>query len=278
MKLSIIIVNYNHKYFPRICLEYVEKSKIDFPYEIIFIDNASSDESVNFLEEAAKKDRIKLVKSPKNIGFGQGNNLGVKNAKGEFILIMNPDIFVSENSINKMVSYLEKNPEIAILGPKLVYHNGQIQESCRRFMTFSDLIIKRTFLKHFSSLKKRVENYLMKDFDHNKVCDVDFLVGACYLMRKKVFDKLCGFDKRYFLFMEDVDLCRRVHQEGYKVVYYPEAEMIHSHKRLSDGPTIRLFFKKVFWHHLISSFKYFWKWRKAKSEIRISKLEINTKF
>lgn len=273
MKLSIIIVNYNYKYFPLICLEYIEKSKINFPYEIIFVDNASSDESVSFLEKANREERIKLIKSAKNLGFGQGNNLGVKNAKGEFILIMNPDIFVAENTADKMVSYLEKHPEIAILGPKLVYHNGQIQESCRRFMTFSDLIIKRTFLKRFPVFKKRVGNYLMKDFDHSKICAVDFLVGACYLMRKKVFDELSGFDKRYFLFMEDVDLCQKAHLKGYKVVYFPEAEFIHSHKRLSDGSVLRLIFRKVFWHHLISSLKYFWRWRGVSTKSQASNLK-----
>ncbi|MBI5754648.1 glycosyltransferase family 2 protein, partial [Candidatus Peregrinibacteria bacterium] len=147
------------------------------------------------------------------------------------------------------------------LGPKIVYHDGAIQPSCRRFMTFSDLIIKRTVLKHFSPLQERLRQYIMQDFHHNAVSDVDLLVGACFLMRKEVFERVGGFDKRYFLFMEDFDLCQKIHLENLRVVYFPKTTVTHYHKRLSDGNMVKLLFQKPFWHHLISSAKYFWRWR-----------------
>lgn len=263
MKLSAIIVNHNQKYFPRMCIEALKKSELGFEYEIIVVDNASKDESLGYLEEMAEKKEIKLIKSKKNLGYGKGNNLGVKEAKGKFILILNPDVFVQNGAISKMVSYLEKQEEIGILGPKIIYHNGKIQESCRRFMTFTDLIIKRTFLKRLPRFKERLRKYIMQDFDHEKTQKVDLLCGACFLMRKAVFDKLGGFDKRYFLFMEDFDLCQKAHREGLKVVYYPDAKVTHFHKRLSDGSLFKLLFRRVFWHHVVSSMKYFWRWRKT---------------
>ncbi len=101
----------------------------------------------------------------------------------------------------------------------------------------------------------------MKDFDHNKIQEVDLLVGAFLLIPKRVFDEVDGFDERFFLFLEDFDLCRKVKKHGYKIIYYPEVEAVHYHKRLSEGSIFGQLTRKVFWVHVISSLKYFWKWR-----------------
>ncbi len=264
--LSVVIVNYNHKYFPRMALSALEASKTDFPFEIIFVDNASKeDESVQFLKKAEREKRIILIESKKNVGFGAGNNLGFEKMKGEYVFIHNPDVTVTEDALQKMVDYLEAHPDVGLLGPKLVYYNGAVQESCRRFMTFTDLIIKRTFLHHFEPWKSRFKTYLMHDFDHNKVQEVDLITGAAMMGRTDfLWRYLGGFDKRYFLFMEDFDLCQRVHQAGKKVVYYPEVALLHYHKRLSGGSFFGQFFKRVFWLHLASSFKYFRRWRRKR--------------
>ncbi len=262
--LSVVIVNYNHKYFPRLALEALEQSKTTFPFEVIFVDNASDpeDESVSFLRKAAKEKRVTLIESKKNIGFGAGNNLGIKKAQGEYILIHNPDTTVSDSSLQKMVSYLKNHSEIGLLGPKLIYSNGDIQESCRRFMTFTDLIIKRTPLKKFNPWKARLRKYLMHDFNHNKTQEVDLITGAMMLARKDfLWGELKGFDEWYFLFMEDFDLCQRTWKAGKSVVYFPEVEILHYHKRLSDGGILSQFCKRTFWLHLASSIKYFWRWR-----------------
>jgi len=263
MKLSVIIVNYNHKYFPRLAIEALEKSKTDFEFEIIVVDNNSSDEeSMHFLEKAQKEMRITLIKSPKNIGFGQGNNMGAKVASGEYIFIHNPDVTVKEDSLQKMIDYISQNTDIGLMGPKLVYSSGKVQESCRRHMGFFDLILNRTFLGKLPIFKDRVKKYLMEDFDHNKIQDVDLVTGAAMMIPRKVFEEVKGFDKRYFLFMEDFDLSKEIRKAGYKVVYFPSVELRHYHKRLSQGSTIKLLGKKVFWLHIASAIKYFWKWRK----------------
>jgi N-acetylglucosaminyl-diphospho-decaprenol L-rhamnosyltransferase len=259
--VSAVMLNYNSKYFPKMCVEAFSNSKVDFKYEIIAVDNASTDPiSVGYLEKAGKEGLVKLVKSKKNLGFGGGNNLGAKEAKGKYVLILNPDIFVEKDSVQKMVDYMEANPEVGILGPKLVYPDGTVQDSCRRNMNFLDLIIKRTFLKKLPVLKKRVEKYTMEDFDHNKVSEVELLVGACFMIPRDVYEEVGGFDKRYFLFMEDFDLCKEISKKGRKVVYFPKVEVTHNHKRLSGGSIFKLLRKKVFWIHISSAFKYFKKW------------------
>jgi GT2 family glycosyltransferase len=265
MKVSVIIVNYNHRYFPRMAVEALEKSKTDFSFEIIVVDNAShDDESRIFLEQAHAKGRITLIKSPVNLGFGKGNNLGAKAASGEYLFFHNPDLTVNEDTLQKMHDHLAANPDVGILGPKLLYSSGKVQESCRRNMDFFDLVVKRTPLKRLPMFRKRVQNYLMEDFDHDKTQDVDLITGAAVMMPRAVFEKVSGFDPRFFIFMEDFDLCRSVKKAGYRVVYYPAARANHFHKRLSQGSVLKLVRKKVFWHHLASAVKYFRKWRKFK--------------
>lgn len=265
MKVSVIIVNYNHKYFPKLAVEALEKSKGDFDMEIIVVDNASSDpESTDFLKKAHEDKRLKLIALSKNVGFGKGNNVGADMAEGDFIFIHNPDVQVEENSIQQMIQYLGKHEDIGILGPQLVYSSGKVQESCRRHMSFFDLVLNRTFLGRLPVFRKRVQQYLMDDFDHSKIQDVDLLTGAAMMIPRSVWDEVGGFDERYFLFMEDFDLCREVKKHGYRVVYYPEAKLEHYQKRLSQGESFfRTLRKKVFWLHVSSAMKYFWKWSRS---------------
>lgn len=261
MKLSIIVVNYNQKYFPRLCAEAIRKNKVGFSYELIFVDNNSRDESRNYLRAAAQKGELILVESPTNLGYGQGNNLGARRARGRYLLIMNPDIILAEDSLQKLVDYMDSHPEVGVMGPKLIYADGKVQESCRRNMSFLDLVTKRTFLGALPFFQKRLRHYLMNDFNHSTEREVDLLCGACYIFPKKVYEEAGGFDPRYFLFMEDFDLCREIKRRGHKVVYYPSISVLHNHKRLSDGNIGHLLFKKIFWTHVASALKYFLKWR-----------------
>lgn len=262
MKLSIITVNFNHKYFPKLAVEALERSKMNFDFKIIMVDNGSTDPiSLGFLQHAADEGRIKFIRSEKNLGFAGGNNLGAKYAKGEYLFILNPDTAVFEDTLQIMVDYLEQHPEIGILAPKLVYPDGTVQESCRRDMRFMDLVIKRTPLRKFPWGKTRLERYLMQDFDHEKIQEVELVTGAAMMMKRSFFEEIGGFDDRYFLFMEDFDLCKKTRKAGKKIVYFPKALVNHYHKRLSGGNFLRLLGRKVFWLHLQSAAKYFWKWK-----------------
>jgi GT2 family glycosyltransferase len=264
MKVSVVTVNYNHKYFPKLHEEALERSSCDFDFEIIYVDNASSDpESIGFLEQAARSGRLNFVKSERNLGFAGGNNLGAASASGEYIFILNPDTAVQSDTLQKMVDYLENenSRHIGMLGPQLFYSDGTIQESCRRDMGFFDLVLKRTWLGRLPFFRNRVERYVMRDFDHNKTQDVELITGAAMMLSRKVFGEVGGFDERYFLFMEDFDLCKKVRKAGYRIVYYPQARVEHYHKRLSGGNFLTMLTRKVFWLHVQSAVKYFWKWR-----------------
>lgn len=260
-KLSITIVNYNQKYFPRLCVEALKKSKTDFEFEIIVCDNDSQDESLEYLKQADKKGDIKLVLPGKNLGYGAGHNFAAKEAKGKYICILNTDITVEPGTLQGLVDYLEKHHEVGMIGPKLMYHNGEVQKSCRRDFKIFDLFIKRTFLKYIPPFKKRYQKYIMADFKHDEVQEVDLITGAFMVMPMEVYMKIQGFDERYFLFMEDFDLCRKVRAAGYKIVYNPQFTAVHYHKRLSEGSFINLLFKKTSWWHLSSAIKYHWKWK-----------------
>ena len=263
--VSAVMLNYNSKYFPKMCVEAFYRADMDgVPFEFIAVDNASTENvSLGYLKKASDNGLVDLVRSKKNLGFGGGNNLGAAQARGKYILILNPDIFVAEDSVKKMVEYMEKHPDVGILGPKLVYPDDKVQDSCRRHMKFSDLVIKRTSLKKVPGFKRRVAKYTMEDFDHSVTQEVDLLVGACFIIPRKVYEEVGGFDERYFLFMEDFDLCREIAKTGKKVVYYPEVSVTHNHKRLSGGSIFGLLRKKIFWIQVGSAFKYFWKWRKG---------------
>ena len=261
MKLSITIVNYNQKYFPRLCVEALKKSKTDFEFEIIICDNNSHDESLDYLKKTHKEGLIRLVEPGKNLGYGAGHNFAAREAKGKYILILNTDITVEPDTLQKLVDYMDKHHDVGMVGPKLMYHNGQVQQSCRRHFKMFDLFIKRSFLKNLWPFKERYENYIMNDFNHESTQIVDLITGAFMVMPKELYNKINGFDERYFLFMEDFDLCRKVQDAGCKIVYYPEAVAVHYHKRLSDGNLFKLLFNKISWLHLSSAFKYHWKWR-----------------
>ena len=243
------------------CVEAIEKSKTNFKYEIIVVDNNSTDESLPYLRNLHKDKRIRLIESSKNLGYGQGNNLGVKHAKGQYVIISNTDIVVHDNTMQELVDYLKKHPKAGIVAPRLRYYNGTIQPSCRRNMSFWDLVIKRTFLKKITPFKKKFHLYLMEDFNHAEVQEVDLITGAYFIMKRTIYLQMGGFDSRFFLFMEDYDLCRTLHYAGYKVIYYPKVEAVHYHKRLSDGNLLLLFLRRIFWIHIFSALKYFWKWR-----------------
>ncbi|MCK9186454.1 glycosyltransferase family 2 protein [Candidatus Gracilibacteria bacterium] len=260
-KLSVTIVNFNQKYFPRLCVEALKKSKTNFEFEIIFCDNASTDDSLKYLRTAVSNGEIKLVEPGKNLGYGSGHNFAAKVASGEYLLILNTDITVEEDTLQKLVDYLDAHKNIGMVGPKLMYNSGEVQQSCRRDFRFSDLFIKRSFLRKIWPFKKRYDKYIMSDFEHDKEQEVDLITGAFMVMPKKVFDEIGGFDERYFLFMEDFDLCRKTRKAGYKIVYYPSASAMHFHKRLSDGVFFKLIFKKISWYHLASAIKYHLKWK-----------------
>ena len=264
--VSIIIVNYNQKNFLKVCIKGILKVAPKLDYEIIVVDNASTDKSQELLLNLKSQiSNLKIILNERNLGFAGGCNTGIKKARGKYILILNPDIVVLENSIEKLYQFMEENKNVGIAGPKLLNPDKTIQPSCYRYPVWYIPILRRTFLGNFSWAKKKLDYYLMTDFNHLEIKEVDWLLGACLMLRKEMIDQIGLFDERFFLYFEDVDLCRRAKMAGWKVVYFPPSEMFHYYQRASASQS-RIFslFSKITWIHIFSGIKYFLKWHRKK--------------
>jgi len=263
MDLSIIILKYKQQKIFQLCLENLIKAKINLDYEIIIIDNNSQDNSFEYLEKI-KKDypEIEIVLNDKNSGYAKANNQAVKQAKGDYVLIFNPDVIVSPGAIEEMLAFLKKNDDIGLIAPQLLNQDKIIQFSCYRFPKLITPAIRRTFLYRLPWFKNELKRYLMQDFNHQEIREVDWLIGACLMIKKDFLKEIGYFDERYFLYFEDVDLAKKVWQARKKVVYFPKAKMVHFHRRLSaDFLFFPSLFRKITWIHIFSALKYFWKWR-----------------
>lgn len=260
MDLSVIIVNYRNQDKVLRCLDSLSRADWgDLTHEIIVVDNASVGD---LAEVSAAFPDVKIIKSEKNLGMGGGNNLGAQHSQGKYLLILNHDTAVKGDAIIKLYKHLEENNKTAIVGPKLLNPDGTLQYSCFRFPKLFTPILRRTFLgKLFPG---HLDNFLMKDFDHATARAVDWLMGSCFLIRREIMEKDGHiFDKKYFMYFEDTDLCRRV-KEKHKldVVYHPEAVVIHDHGRGSAEKPWYLapFADKLAREHLKSWMKYFFGW------------------
>lgn len=263
MDLSIIIVNYKSKSKLVNCLTSIFRARsAGFNKEVIVVDNASGDDLSDLSERFSS---VKFIFSPRNLGMGGGNNLGIKNSTGKFILILNPDTIILDEAIAVLFDYLKGHPAVGMIGPKLVYPDRSLQFSCSRFPQFFTPILRRTFLGDY--FKASRDRFTMNDFDHNSLKEVDWLMGSCLLFRSKTVNAagetfVPRFDERYFMYFEDTDLGRQMRAAGLKAIYNPEATVIHDHARESAKyPWYwALLRDKLAWRHIASWLKYFLKW------------------
>ncbi len=255
MNLSIITVTRNSANLISEQIKSVWKGCKNVSFEEIIIDNASADKTVEIIEKEFSQ--VKLLKSDKNLGFAGANNLGAKIAQGEFLLFLNPDMRVAEGSLDIMADWMRAHPDIGLASCKLLDEHGNINKDAlpRRFPTVWDQLVIVFKLPHV--FPKMLDNYLFKDFNPEMEQEVDSVRGSFMIMRREVYEKLgWAFDPRYFIWFEDVDLCREVKKMGLKVMYTPI---------ISCVDYIGQSFKKAnfFWKQkqfIKSMVKYFWKW------------------
>ncbi len=259
MDLSIIILNYYNKNLIKELLNNIKELNLKYDYEIIVIDNASYDG----VEDLVKKhDKVKFLQSKKNKGFAAGNNLGIKEAQGKYILICNPDLAILSKGIDILYDYMENNLEVGLAGPRLINADHSIQYSSTRFPDYKLPFYRRTALGKTKKGQEYLNHYLMKDLNHYQNYYVPALFGACLMIRKSCLDKVGLLDERYFMYMEDLDWSRRFWEKGYKVAYIGQAEIIHLHRRESaQDNIIKSLFTKSAKYHIISFIKYLIKFR-----------------
>jgi len=268
MKLAIIIVNYNTALLTSACIKAILKEDYSFDYEIVVVDNASSDDSVALLRSDWPE--VKVINNEENLGLAAGVNIGIKESRGEYILVLNPDIVVLHDAIEKLVKYLDGHERVGMVGGKLLSPNGKLQFSCYRFYRLRTIVYRRTLLGKTKQGKKEVSRFLMKDYDHKKARDVDWLMGACLMVKREAVKEVEGMDETFFLYFEDVDWCRRFWESGWRVVYEPEAKFSHYHQRSSEiGGIMGLVRNWIAREHIWSAIKYFWKYRGKKWPVRV---------
>lgn len=258
--LSIIIVNYNVKEFLKNLLHSIQKAAQNLSIEIIVVDNASDDGSVEMIKE--KFPDVILIANEKNLGFGRANNIGLKKARGKYFLLINPDTLVAEDTFIKLIEFFETHPEAGMAGCKILNPDGTLQLACRRsFPGPWTSFTKVTGLSNLFPKSKLFARYNLTYLDENQTYEVDAISGSFMMLRKEVYEKVGGFDEQFFMYGEDLDLCYRIQKAGYKIFYVHTTQIIHykgeSTKRSSLDETrvfynaMHLFVKKHFASSLI---------------------------
>lgn len=255
MDLSIVILNYKTRGFLKQCIRGLEKSRLPKASEIIVVDNASGDGTPEMMREDFPHHTF--IASPRNGGHAAGVNLGIAESRGKLIVSLNTDIAVFDDSIERLLAFMDQRPNVGLAGPRLMNPDGSVQLSCFRFPSLFTPVLRRTPLGKLGWAKRQLRNFLMTDFDHRSSRPVDWVLGASMIVRRSALERVGTFDERFFLYFEDVDWCRRFWQAGYEVWYAADAEMVHYHKRESaENPGLKGMFSYPTRRHIESWLKY----------------------
>ncbi|NUL81741.1 MAG: glycosyltransferase family 2 protein [Armatimonadetes bacterium] len=224
-KLTISIVSWNAPEHLAKCLETIRLQQTSFEVETIVVDNASSEGNA----ERVRRDFpwARLIVNAENLGFGAGHNKAIEAANGEFVFVLNPDTVLHDGALETLVQFAEEHPEAAIIGPKHLSPLGDLQYSCRTFPNPVAAMFRNTPLGRFFPNNRYTRDYLMTDWDHSSPREVDWVSGAAMLIRSDWLKAHGGFDERFFMYCEDVDICKRAWESGWKVLYCPLASLTH---------------------------------------------------
>jgi GT2 family glycosyltransferase len=226
MQLSIVILNYNVRYFLEQCVRSVENAIKNLDAEIIVIDNNSSDDSCEMMKQ--RFSHIKLIENNQNLGFPKGNNIGVAQAKGEYICILNPDTAVAEDTFMRVLAFAQKQSDLGIVGVKLIDGTGNfLPESKRGIPTPWVAFTKITGLYKIFPKSRIFGKYYAQHLSENETGKVDILVGAFMMMKRDLYNEIGGFDENCFMYSDDIDLSYRVLKEGKSNYYFHETLVIH---------------------------------------------------
>ncbi|MGA7730443.1 MAG: glycosyltransferase family 2 protein [Chloroflexia bacterium] len=236
-EVSAIIVNYNGaELLPR-CIEALRRAAVA-PLQIIVVDNGSTDQS----SALCARHNVSLVRLRRNVGFARANNIGIRHAQGKHYLFLNTDCFLKEGAIEALAHRLASNPGVAVVGPRLLNADGTLQRTCHNFPSPLIFFLEQTMLwrllRYFPGLRDRVQ--IASDHAHAR--PVDWLLGACLLVRGEAFAEARGFDEDFFFYWEEADLCKRLSNLGRQTVFEPAAEGVHLGGASSANPRLLAIF------------------------------------
>ena len=221
--LSIVIVNWNVRDLLRRCLDSIFASGQP-RLEVIVVDNASSDGSLDMLR--ADFPHVTLIANADNRGFPAANNQGLAAARGRCVMTLNPDTAIVGDALARMIAYLDAHPDVGALGPQLLNPDGSIQSSRRRFPTFATALFESTWLQGIAP-HSVLRRYYVDDVPGDVPQEVDWVTGACIVVRREALEAVGGFDPDFFMYSEELDWCRRIKSAGWTIVYLSEAKVIH---------------------------------------------------
>lgn len=227
MKLSVIIVNYNVRYFLEVCVDSVLKAAEGFETEVIVVDNNSADDSLKMLRE--RYPQVLRIENKENTGFSRANNQGAAIARGEYILFLNPDTVMPEDFFKKTLAYLDAHPKAGALGPRLIDGKGRFAPDAKKsFPTLGVALYKSSGINRLFPRSPYFNRYYAVHIGEWQTAPVEVLSGCCMMVRRSVVDQIGGaFDEDYFMYCEDVDLSYRITRAGYQNIYFPEATLVH---------------------------------------------------
>jgi GT2 family glycosyltransferase len=225
MKLSIVIICWNDLVVIRECLRSIFQSTTAIEFEVIVSDNDSADGSSEFIRH--NYPTVRIVHNGANLGFAAGNNAGIRVSRGEYVLILNPDTIVHEGALERWISFADRHPEAGAFGCRVLNPDGSYQGSARPFPTIGRDLIAASYLRPLAYLSKRFVSDTYTGWKGTTERAVDWQSGCCVLLRGEVLKRVGGFDEQFFYHFEEVDLCRRVWQAGYPILYTPNASITH---------------------------------------------------
>jgi N-acetylglucosaminyl-diphospho-decaprenol L-rhamnosyltransferase len=233
--VSVVVINYNTKHLLTQMLTALDAGRGQLRLQVIVVDNASRDGSAEILRDEFPN--VELIQNAENVGFGRANNQALSTVRGRYVLLVNPDAFVSSDTLPKTVKFMDEHSRCGVLGVKLVGEDGALKSCCCYFPTPWNFALKITRLDRFFPNARLVHDM---SWDHASVRACDWVPGCYYTVRREVIETVGLFDPRYFLYCEDVDHCRRVREAGWEVIYYPHTQVVHIGGQSAvtfDGPT-----------------------------------------
>lgn len=250
--LSIIIVNYKTKNLLEQCLNSIYSENYHFSYEVSVVDNDSKDSSIEMVKK--KFPQVKLIENRNNLGFAAANNQALRRSNARYLLLINPDTVVLPDSLNVMMEFMDEHPEAGIAGCKLLNPDYSLQYSCRKFSNFATFFLRGIHLDSIFPNNTILRKYMMFDWDHNEIREVEWVLGSCMMVRRKAVEQVGMLDENFVLYFEDQDWCYRMWKHGWKIYYVPQAQMVHYYQRRSA----KQFLNVLTWTH-IKSMLYFFK-------------------
>lgn len=251
--VSAVIVGYNSLQHLRRFLPPLEEEILGHGGDVILVDNASTDGTRQAIPEEFFW--VRLIANGENRGYAAAVNQGIRASAGELVLIMNPDVTLRPGAIAILAGFMEAHPHVGIAAPRLLNPDGTQQPSCRRFHTLTSILSRRGPLKPLLARTRWASRHLMLEWDHGAPHEVDWVLGACMLVRRSAVLDVGPMDEGFFLYFEDEDWCHRMWAHGWAVRYVPSAEAIHEYRRESD----RLF-SPAYSHFVRSGIRLLWKY------------------